>query len=219
MTTRGITSEDRPSRIPVSYLILGFEANRDAIINFYRNANRIINWVTNEETAQIASQLDWLETEIRSVRERGVLCRTISDITMNNIAYCKMVINRIDELRHLGGIKAVFAVSDREAMAMVPSTTSDIHEIQFIHSESESVLEHKRQVFDTLWRHSRPAEPRIAELERGRGLEPAEQTPLKKVIDSIYVCNDCGETFIFSDEVNFHKNSTGHLNIKELSLS
>jgi hypothetical protein len=45
----GRRQEGEPFRIPVAYLILGYENNRNAITDFYRNAKSTVNWVTDAE--------------------------------------------------------------------------------------------------------------------------------------------------------------------------
>lgn len=219
MTGNEITLEDDPSRMPVAYLVLGFKANRDAIINFYRNARWWINWVTDERTSEIAAQIQWLSSEIRAGRRRGVVCRTITDITIRNLVTCKKVVKRINELRHIDGIKCVFAVSDVEALAMVPMPDSDMHKLQFIHSESESIVSYKQQVFDALWQNSANAQSRIEELEQAYNPDQSGSQVSKELLDRFYVCTQCHATFIFSDEVGKHKKATGHLNMKEISMT
>jgi hypothetical protein len=45
MATNWSMNQENASRIPVAYLILGYENNRRAIIDFHRNARAMINWV------------------------------------------------------------------------------------------------------------------------------------------------------------------------------
>jgi hypothetical protein len=209
------------SRIPVAYLILGYEANRDLLVNFYRNAQKEIDWVTEENTSRVATSLEWLEKEILGARSRGVICKTITDITPSNITYCKRVMKRIHELRHMDGVRAVFGVSDHDTIAMVPSLLShEANTIQFVHSNSEAVVPYKQLIFEALWKRADPSALRIAYLEQGR--DPTKQrwngSP-KHLIDRIYICNDCSETFVYLEEARFHGRSTGHKNMKELPLS
>jgi hypothetical protein len=209
------------SRIPVAYLILGYEANRELLINFYRNAQREIDWVTEENTSKVAANLEWLEKEIAAARSRGVTCRTITDITPKNMTYCKRVVNRIQELRHIDGIKVVFGVSDHDTIAMVPSLMSHKSSmIEFVHSNSEAVVPYKKLIFDVLWKRADPSASRIAYLEQGSGLSRRRMSDKpRSVIDRIYICNDCNESFVYAEEAQFHTRSTGHRNMKELPLS
>ena len=221
MTPDLSTQDHSRFRIPVAYLILGYEANRELLINFYRNAEKEIHWVTEENTARVAASLPWLEGEVLAARSRGVTCETITDITPSNISYCKRAMKRIQELRHIDGMKAVFAVSDRDTIVMVPSLLShEASTIQFVHSDSEAVVPNKKLIFDALWKRADSAATRIACLEQGQDLSRQRWNDVpRSIIDRIYVCNDCNETFVYIEEARFHTRSTGHKNMKELPLS
>jgi two-component system, OmpR family, sensor histidine kinase VicK len=47
----------------------------------------------------------------REIRRRGGKIRLITEITSENINYCKELMNLVDEFRHLDGIKGGLAVS------------------------------------------------------------------------------------------------------------
>lgn len=101
------------SRIPVAYLILGWENNCEAIIDFFRNAKTTINMVTDAAAPPITtSKLHWLIKEMLAARRRRVSLRLITDITMDNLPDCKDRITRVDAMRHLEGISVVVGVSD-----------------------------------------------------------------------------------------------------------
>jgi hypothetical protein len=218
---------EEPSRIPVAYVIIGYENNRNAIINFYRNSTSMVNLVTNAAHPEIAEKVDWLHKEVSAARERGVICKTITEITKSNLQHCKKIKSRIDELRHLDGIQVIFGVSDTEALAMAPSLgPRQERNIQFIQSDSESVVAYKQLIFDTLWIRATPAQSRFDELEGKKaasafgekGSVKAAIEARKKVIDRIYVCKDCHQDFIYASEVDDHKKTEGHEHFREYPL-
>jgi two-component system, OmpR family, sensor histidine kinase VicK len=154
--------EEEESRIPVAYLILGYENNRNAIIDSLRNAKRSVSSVYDANMPKVASKIDWLEKEILATRKRGVRFKVIAEVTSSNLLYCKKLANRFDELRHLDGIKGMFGVTDTQAVVMVPSFLPiEEHNIQFIVSDSESLVSYKQQIFDMLWMRAMPAESRF----------------------------------------------------------
>ena len=146
----GVSQEGRePSRRPIAYLILGYENNRKAIIDFYRNAKHFVNWVTDENHPKVESQIDWLETEIDTARKRGVKCKIITNITGDNVIRCKRLMTRTDEIRHLDRISVNFGVTDTQVVAMtIPSSlpATECHNVQFMQSDSESVVKYKEQL-------------------------------------------------------------------------
>ena len=100
------------------------------------------------------------------IRKRGGKIRAFTEITKDNIHYCKELIKLVDELRHLNGVKGGIAVSESEYMA-----TTLLEEAkpltQVIFSSVKEVVEQGQYIFDTLWNMAIPAELKIRELEEG----------------------------------------------------
>jgi hypothetical protein len=212
--------QDDVSRISVAYLIHGYENNRNAIIGFFRNAKSSANWVTDAIQPTVGSNIDWLWKEISDARRRGVKCRQLADITKDNLSHCKKNMARLDEFRHMEGMAVNFGVSDTEALVIAPSLApSEERSIQFIYSDSESVVEYKRRCFDLLWDRAIPAQTRVNELEgEGGGGEslaaaPATQTQTV-IIDRIHSCMECKQTFVYQHEVDEHRRAIGHKNFR-----
>jgi hypothetical protein len=219
MSTNGSVKKDI-TRIPVAYLVLGWENNRKAVVDFFLNARSMVNVVTDALFPPVTTALDWLIKELLDARSRGVIIRLITYITKENLSACKDRLNQVDEMRHLNGIRMVFAVSDSGFIALVPSAAprEDIEKIQFIQSDSEKVVATRNVVFEALLTRAVPCQLRIDELERkvtgtGTGTEAAMQ-----VIYRIYKCVDCKEQFVFSWEVRNHRNTTGHHSYDEYPI-
>lgn len=51
------------------------------------------------------------------IRKRGGKIRDFTEITKDNIHYCKKLMKLVDELRHLDGVKGGIAVNETEYMA------------------------------------------------------------------------------------------------------
>jgi signal transduction histidine kinase len=100
------------------------------------------------------------------IRKRGGKIRAFTEITKDNINYCKELMKLVDELRHLNGVKGGLAVSETEYMA-----TTVLEEAkpltQVIFSSVKEVVEQGQYIFDTLWNAAVPAEQRIREIEEG----------------------------------------------------
>ena len=50
-------------------------------------------------------------------KNRGVYLRYLTEITKDNLSYCKQLIKIVHELRHLDGIKGNYMVSESEYIA------------------------------------------------------------------------------------------------------
>ena len=219
MGTNGRVEHEEEFRIPVAYLILGWEHNKQVIIDFFRNARTEISWATDAIQPKVGAKIEWMQKEIADARRRGVRIRQITEITTDNLPECKEKLVRIDELRHLPGLKVVFGFSDIEFLAMVPSLAprEEFTKIRVIQSDSESVLAYKQLIFDALWARAIPAELRIKEIEDKNVKTDAAQT-LKTTIDRIHVCEHCGEIFVYKKEAQEHEQATGHKKFREYPL-
>jgi two-component system, OmpR family, sensor histidine kinase VicK len=112
-----------------------------------------------------------LETEpIRKayfeLRNRGVKIRFITEVTANNISYCKEMM-RIADMRHLDGIKGNFVIADGTNYAGIANTQVRKHLPQLIHSNVKLFVEQQQYFFEMLWEKAVPAEQRIREIEEG----------------------------------------------------
>lgn len=104
--------------------------------------------------------------------ERGVTVRYITEITKDNVVYCKEI-TKVAEVRHLAGIKGSFAVGDEEYVAGIREYDSN----QFTHciySNVKQVVLHNRSIFEMFWQNAVPAESRIKEIEDGITLSVME---------------------------------------------
>ena len=104
----------------------------------------------------------------RDIKRRGGKIRLLTEITGENINYCKQLTSLVNELRHVDGIKGGLAVSETEFMA-----TTILAEAtpltQVIYSNVKELVEQGQYIFDTLWANSAaiPAKQRIKEIEHG----------------------------------------------------
>jgi two-component system, OmpR family, sensor histidine kinase VicK len=102
----------------------------------------------------------------KEFKKRGIRHRLITEITSQNIDYCKELMRHTDELRHLDGIKGNFSVSERDYQA-----TALVQESQplseSMHTTVKSFIEQQQYVFDTLWNKAIPAKQRLREIEEG----------------------------------------------------
>ncbi len=53
----------------------------------------------------------------KNIRKRGGRIRAFTEITNENLHHCKELMNLVDELRHLDGVRGGIAISESEYMA------------------------------------------------------------------------------------------------------
>ena len=85
-------------------------------------------------------------------KSKGVKLRYVTEITGDNIGYCKELMKMVDELRHLEGIKGNFYISETEYIAPASLHEKGKPASQIIYSNVKEIVEHQRQfVFDIFW--------------------------------------------------------------------
>ena len=105
-------------------------------------------------------------TGYEEIRRRGGRIRAFTEITKDNVRYCRELFNLVDELRHVDGVKGGMAVSESEYMATTLHKENE-PPIQAIYSNVNEVVEQGQYIFDTLWNVAIPAERKIREIEEG----------------------------------------------------
>ena len=93
-------------------------------------------------------------------KKRGVRILYITEITKDNLQYCKEIM-QFAELRHLDGVRGNFVVSDGEYVAGVKrgSTLASL-----VRSDVKELVQQQRHIFDTLWKHAVPAKEKMEQL-------------------------------------------------------
>lgn len=95
-------------------------------------------------------------------KKRGVRIRYVTEITRENLERCKEL-TRFVELRHLGGVKGSFAVSEGEFVAGIRGAKALE---KLVYSNEQELVSSQQAVFETLWAAAATAKVCMAELER-----------------------------------------------------
>ena len=105
-----------------------------------------------------------------ALKQKGVRLRFITEITKDNISYCKDVM-KVFELRHLDGVKGNFGIADGKDYGGAANVDEGDVPTQLIRSNVKAFVEQQQYFFETLWTKAIPAEQRIKEIEEGRVVE------------------------------------------------
>jgi signal transduction histidine kinase len=120
------------------------------------------------------------------LKKRGVRIRFITQITKENIAYCKQIM-QIAELRHLEGVKGNFAILDKTHYGGIATVQEKLPLPVWIHSTIKSFIEQQQYFFDMLWSKAIPAEQKIKEIEEG--IEPEAIETIRDPIETQKIGN------------------------------
>jgi two-component system, OmpR family, sensor histidine kinase VicK len=111
---------------------------------------------------------------LSDLKAKGIKLRYITDITKDNIHYCKELLEFAKEIRHLGGIRTNFSVSETEyvASASIQEEQQKQQEQrqaipQVIYSNAKDLVEQQKYVFESLWNKAIPSDQRFREIEEG----------------------------------------------------
>jgi signal transduction histidine kinase len=137
-------------------------------LQFASKANNRIDACIDYTRPSLVVNFDKLRNAFLAAKSRGVKLRYATEITEDNVGYCKELIKLVSELRHLDGIKGNFYLSEIEYIAPAKLHEKGKPASQIIYSNVKEIVEHQQQfVFDSFWARSIPAEQRIKELEEG----------------------------------------------------
>ena len=99
---------------PRPELIQGTQNVVDAEVQFFSKAQTRVDTYMNYTRPPLAIELDPIRKAFLQSKDRGIYLRYITEITKENLSYCKELMRIVDELRHLEAIQGNFMVSESE---------------------------------------------------------------------------------------------------------
>jgi two-component system, OmpR family, sensor histidine kinase VicK len=155
-------------------VLYGVETVVNTIIEFLNRTNDVVYACVDQTRPVLTLDTLDLKNAFLYAKRRGVKLHYVTEITKDNIYYCKQLMDMVDELRHLDGIKGNFYVSESGYLA--PATAHEVGKSasQVIYSNVTEIIEHQRYVFDSFWNKAIQAGDRIREIEEGIDLARTE---------------------------------------------
>jgi signal transduction histidine kinase len=146
--------------------------------NPYKVVNKVIEFVdksaekvdacVDHTRPSLINDIKALKLSFFHARERGIKLRFVTEITNENIDYCKELMKfSVNELRHLAGIKGNFYVSETEYVSPAANHEKGKPASHVVYSNVQEVVEQGQYLFETLWNKAMPAAQRIKEIEEG----------------------------------------------------
>jgi two-component system, OmpR family, sensor histidine kinase VicK len=148
-------------------VIYGVDTVMNTVLQFLYQTDGKIDACVDYTRPSLAIDIVILKKAFLDAKKRGVKLRYVTEITKENIAYCKQMITMVDELRHLDGIKGNFYISETGYLAPATFHEAGKPAAQIIYSNVKELIEHQKYIFETLWSKTIPAEQRIREIEEG----------------------------------------------------
>ena len=160
----------------------------------------------NGPAAQIGSEPHW--NAIAQLKYKGTKLRLITEITKENIAYCKTMMRYFD-VRHMDGVKGNFGISDREQYLGNMLAFDGKPETELIHIDNRTFVELQQYLFDTLWSKAIQAREKIKEIELGLDKEFIETinepSQIQQLIHNLLKSATYEILILFSTVNSFHR--------------
>jgi len=130
-------------------VLYGTDNVLNAELRFFSLANTRIDTCMDYTRPRLAIGIEPIRRSIADAKGKGVQLRYLTEITNDNLYYCKEIMKIVNELRHLDGIKGNFMISEGEYLAPTSHNKVNSSEI-IIFSNVKEIIEHQQYVFDTL---------------------------------------------------------------------
>jgi two-component system, OmpR family, sensor histidine kinase VicK len=165
--TSGNLNNDNKNNNERTDVYYGTDTVLNTELQFFSNSNEKVDTCMNYTRPELAIEIDSIKKAFIDSKNRGVRLRYLTEMTAENISFCKELNKIVGEIRHLDGIKGNFMISEREYLAPLILFRKGEIASQIIYSNIKEVIEHQQYVFDTLWNKSISAEKRIRQIEEG----------------------------------------------------
>ncbi len=147
----------------------GFSTITKALVGFYSKVHSRCDGYAVTSGRPLMLQSHQIKEMLFDLKRKGVRLRHITEITKDNIFYCKQIMESV-ELRHLDYVTGGLEVSDTEFMVTAntqDSQTTRRANPQVIYSNVKQLVQQQQNIFEVLWNKAIPADQKIREIEGG----------------------------------------------------
>jgi two-component system, OmpR family, sensor histidine kinase VicK len=152
----------------VTRVFYGVETVMDIVIEFLNQTKNVVYACVDQTRPILALDILVLKKAFEDAKKRGVKLLYITEITKDNLSYCKQLTSIVDELRHLDGIKGNFYISESGYLAPATYHEEGKPASQIIYSNVNEIIDHQKYVFDSFWDRAIPADQKIGETGEGK---------------------------------------------------
>ncbi|MDQ3883756.1 MAG: HAMP domain-containing histidine kinase, partial [Thermoproteota archaeon] len=164
-------------------MLMGPEITTKQAWEFFSNVNKKFDGCASSAATPIVITV--FRNAYENMKARGIKIRAVTDITRDNLNYCKDLM-RYAEVRHISHLIGNFGVSETEYI-VAPTMKEGQPMPKLIFSNSKEMVEQQQNIFDIFWSKSIPAEERIKEIEEDRQEEFLEIINNPEKATEVYV--------------------------------
>lgn len=151
----------------ITRVFTGVETVINTLTKLFDQTNNVVYICVDQTRPILTLDTERLKEAFIRAKKRGVKLRYITEITEDNLTYCKQLLTMVDELRHLDGIKGNFYLNESTYLAPATFHEKGKSASQIISSNIKEIIENQKYVFDSFWSRAIPAKHRIMEIEEG----------------------------------------------------
>jgi two-component system, OmpR family, sensor histidine kinase VicK len=164
--TAATVADDTNNDNEIMQIITGAENITNFNLQHYLTTRIKIDACFDNVAPSVFASDERIMNGITKLKERGIKIRLITDITKDNIDYCKEIM-KISEIRHLEGVKGNFGIIDEREYNIHIIHQESKAPTQIIYCNVKSSAEAQQFLFNTLWNKAILADQRIREIEEG----------------------------------------------------
>ena len=146
-------------------VVYGINNTTVTILQFLYNSIPELNICVDSVWPIIIIQIDLFKKALLDHKSRGAKSRIITEITSDNLLYCKELMG-IVELRHMDGFKSNFGVNEMNYITFAKLQEKQLLQL-VIYSNVKELIEQHHYLFETLW--DRIHACRTKDKRNGRG--------------------------------------------------
>jgi two-component system, OmpR family, sensor histidine kinase VicK len=135
-------------------------------IRFLENVRERMDICVDNNGPFVIMKSDIYRSNYVKARNRDAKIRFITEVTKDNIEYCKQLSEIVSELRHLDGIRGSVCVNDTEFLGMTTWRETKLLN-PVIYSNEREVIEHQQYIFEMFWKKAEPFSQKLMEIEDG----------------------------------------------------
>src|SRR5215469_12840704 len=165
-------------------IFTGEEATTTVILQVFSDSRHKCESCIDSTSPSVS--IDVFKRAIEDARRRGISFKFLTEITRNNLYYCKLL-SIGSELRHLDGIKGNFSIFDDKVYLASAILKESQPVSQLIYSNVKTFVEQQQYLFETLWNRAIPAEIRIREIEEDTILGITEVIQVPSKIHALFI--------------------------------
>jgi signal transduction histidine kinase len=135
-------------------------------IRFLENVRERMDICVDNNGPFVIMKSDIYRSNYVKARNRDAKIRFITEVTKDNIEYCKQLSEIVSELRHLDGVKGSVCVNDTEFLGMTTWRETKLLN-PVIYSNEREVIEQQQYIFQIFWKEAEPFSQKLREIEDG----------------------------------------------------